>query len=67
MLQAAKDLMKAGQKVNGYRLLKYCSANMYGEWTIGKIQSSVKRLEARGRIKTEMILEGGRACRVLRF
>lgn len=65
VLQAAKDLIKAGQKVNGYRLLKYCQANMYGEWSDGKVHKSVQRLEARGRIKTELILDGGRACRVV--
>ncbi len=59
--------MKAGRKVNGYQLLKYCSANMYGEWTIGKIQKSVERLEARGYIKTEVILDGGRACRTVKL
>ena len=67
VLQAAKDLIKAGQKVNEYRLLKYCKANMYGEWSNGKIQKSMVRLEARGQIKTELILDGGRACRVVRL
>lgn len=65
VLQAAKDLIKAGQKINEYRLMKYCRANMYGEWSNGKVQKSVERLEARGRIKTEPILDGGRACRVV--
>jgi len=58
-------MIEAGQKINEYRLLKYCRANMYGEWSNGKIQKSMVRLEARGRIKTELILDGGRACRVV--
>ena len=67
VLQAAKDLIKAGQKVNEYRIMKYCKANMYAEWSNGKIQKSMVRLEARGHIKTELILDGGRACRVVRI
>ena len=67
VLQAAKDLIKAGKKVNEYRLMKYCQANMYGEWSDGKVHKSVQRLEARGRVKTELILDGGRACRVVRI
>jgi hypothetical protein len=65
VLQAVKDLIKAGRKVNEYRLMKYCQANMYGEWSDGKVHKSVQRLEARGRVKTELILDGGRACRVV--
>lgn len=67
VLQAIRDLSKQGKTPNEYSLLQYCSQYMYGNWSIGKIDKAVKRLEFRGKIKTEKTLAGGRACLLVRL
>lgn len=67
VVQAIKDLTADGARVNEYQVWKYCSKNMFGTWTIGRVQKAVIRLAMRRKIETESVVEGGRACRVMKL
>lgn len=65
ILQALRDFKKAGKTANEYQLLHYCKRNMFGLWSIGKVQKAIKRLESRNKVRTTCIVSGGRLCQVV--
>lgn len=58
-------MIRANPDLNLYQLYKNCGSQMKGDWTIGKVQGAVDRLESKGRIISSTSIEGGRACRKL--
>ncbi len=65
VLQAIRDFKRDGKIANEYQLLHYCKKNMFGIWSIGKVQKAVKRLEQKKKIKTCSLMRGGRACLIV--
>jgi hypothetical protein len=60
-------LVRANPGLNLYQLRQKAEAEMSRwPWTIGKIQAAVNRLAAAQRIETESVIQGGRACVLVR-
>ncbi len=65
VLQAIRDFTRDGKIANEYQLLNYCKKNMFGMWSIGKVQTAVQRLEKKKKIRTSSFLRGGRSCLIV--
>jgi DNA-binding MarR family transcriptional regulator len=62
-----KTLVRENPGLNLYQLLGKAKEQMgRWPWTIGKIQQAVRRLENAGEVETESIVQGGRACVLVR-
>jgi DNA-binding PadR family transcriptional regulator len=60
-------LVKARPGMNLYEIKKAAAESMQKwKWSIGKIQKSVQRLEESGKVETERVISGGRACILVR-
>lgn len=60
-------LVRANPGLNLYQLRQKAAEEMSRwPWTIGKVQAAVKRLEEAKRIETESVIQGGRACVLVR-
>jgi DNA-binding PadR family transcriptional regulator len=60
-------LVRDNPDLNLYQLEKKAKEEMVRwPWTIGKIQKAVERLEKAGKIETESVVQGGRACVLVR-
>lgn len=56
-------LIRQHPGLNLYRLMKQAQKDMpRWQWTIGKVQHAVERLEKAGRVEKRSTTEGGRAC-----
>lgn len=60
-------LVRAHPGLNLYQLRQKAEEEMgKWPWTIGKIQAAVRRLESDRKVETETVLQGGRACVLVR-
>jgi len=60
-------LVKAHPGLNFYQIQQTAKKSMKKwEWSIGKIQKAVRRLEESGKVETETVISGGRACVLVR-
>jgi len=60
-------LVRAHPGLNFYQIQKAASESMQKwHWSIGKIQKAVRRLEESGKVETETVISGGRACVLVR-
>ena len=60
-------LVRAHPGLNLYQLQKQAETDMGSwPWTFGKIQKAVRRLELDKKVETESVMQGGRACVLVR-
>lgn len=60
-------LVRARPGLNFYQIQKAAKESMKNwNWSIGKIEKAVRRLEESGKVETERVISGGRACVLVR-